>query len=134
MANRSMIVVDAGCLFDVVTTSGSAPAIRRRMEREDEQAAPHVVDVEVLGVIRRLSMRAELDPSAARQAVERLVVWPGERFGHQPLLARAWQLRDNVRGWDAMYVALAELLDATLLTKDQRLAAATGPRCAIEVI
>ena len=59
---------------------------------------------------------------------------PGERFGHRLLLARAWQLRDAVRGWDAMYVALTEALDATLLTTDRRLAAAAGPTCRIETI
>ena len=58
--------------------------------------------------------------------------WPGERFGHRPLLARAWELRDTVRGWDAMYVALAEALDAVLVTTDDRLAATTGPTCTIE--
>ena len=68
------------------------------------------------------------------QAVEDLEAWPGERFGHRLLLSRAWQLRDTVRGWDAMYVALAEALDAVLVTTDRRLAAATGPTCRIEVI
>lgn len=53
---------------------------------------------------------------------------------HQLLLDRAWELRANVRGWDAMYVALAELLDATLLTTDARLARAVGPRCRIDVL
>jgi predicted nucleic acid-binding protein len=128
-----VIVVDAACLFDVVTASGSAARIQDRMDRDLELVAPHVVDVEVLGVIRREAMRAALDRTAAQAAVSRLIAWPGERFAHQPLLERAWQLRDNVRGWDAMYVALAELLDATLITKDQRLAAAVGPTCPIEV-
>lgn len=60
--------------------------------------------------------------------------WPGERYGHRDLLARAWELRAAVRGWDAVYVALAEALDATLLTTDARLAAAPGPECRIEVV
>lgn len=63
-----------------------------------------------------------------------LEAWPGERFGHRLLLARAWELRDTVRGWDAMYVALAEALDAILVTTDRRLASASGPTCAIEAI
>ena len=57
---------------------------------------------------------------------------PGERFGHRLLLARAWELRDTVRGWDAMYVALAEVMDAVLVTTDRRLAAAVGPTCRID--
>jgi predicted nucleic acid-binding protein len=56
------------------------------------------------------------------------------RFGHRLLLTRAWELRDSVRGWDAMYVALAEALDAVLLTTDARLAGAPGPTCRFEVI
>lgn len=63
-----------------------------------------------------------------------LEAWPGERFGHRYLLGRAWQLRETVRGWDAMYVALAEALGAVLVTTDQRLASATGPTRRIEVI
>jgi predicted nucleic acid-binding protein len=93
-----------------------------------------VIDVEVLGVIRQAHRHGRLDRTAASQAVEDLEAWPGQRFGHRLLLARAWELRDSVRGWDAMYVALAEALGAVLLTSDARLAAATGPHCAIEVV
>lgn len=99
-----------------------------------DHAAPHVVDVEVFGVIRREHLRGRLDHTAAAQAVEDLEDWPGERFGHRLLLTRAWQLRHTVRGWDAMYIALAEALDAVLLTTDRRLAAATGPTCRIETV
>jgi predicted nucleic acid-binding protein len=59
--------------------------------------------------------------------------WSGERFGHRAFLRRAWELRANVRGWDAMYVALAEALQAVLITTDKRLARATRLRCSIEV-
>jgi predicted nucleic acid-binding protein len=128
-----VIVVDAGCVYDLVTNSGRARAIADRLATERDQAAPHVLDVEVFGVIRSHRMRGLLDESAARRAVGLLTEWGGERYAHQPLLGRAWQLRGNVRGWDAMYVALAELLYATLITKDGRLAAAEGPRCPIEV-
>ncbi len=79
-------------------------------------------------------MRRRLDTTAATQAVEDLRLWPGERFGHRLLLHRSWQLRDTVRGWDAMYVALAEALDAVLVTTDLRLAAASGPACRIEAL
>ena len=129
-----MLVVDASCLCEVLIGARGAEAIRRRLGDDDDQAAPHVVDVEVFGVIRREHLRGRLDRTAASQAVEDLAAWPGERFGHRLLLTRAWQLRDTVRGWDAMYVALAEALDAVLLTTDRRLAAATGPTCRIETI
>lgn len=129
-----MLVVDASCLCEVLIGAPGAEAIRDRLAADRDHAAPHVVDVEVFGVIRRERLRGRLDRTEAVQAVEDLRAWPGERFGHRPLLGRAWELRDTVRGWDAVYVALAEALEAVLLTTDRRLAAATGPTCRIETI
>jgi len=129
-----MLVVDASSLCEVLIGAPRAEAIRDRLAADGDHAAPHVIDVEVFGVVRREHLRGRLDHTEAIQAVEDLEAWPGERFGHRPLLARAWDLRDAVRGWDAMYVALAEALDATLVTTDRRLASATGPTCAIEAI
>ena len=88
----------------------------------------------MLGVIRRHHLAGALDPTAAAQAVDDLAEWPGERYGHRALLARAWELRATVRSWDALYVALAEALGATLVTTDGRLAGAPGPRCPIDVV
>lgn len=129
-----VLVVDASCLCEVVIGGPGAEAIRERLAADPDHAAPHVVDVEVFGVIRREHLRGRLDRTEAAQAVEDLEAWPGERFGHRLLLDRAWQLRDTVRGWDAMYVALAEALDAVLLTSDMRLTAAAGPTCRIETV
>lgn len=92
-----------------------------------------MIDVEVLGVVRRHEIEGRLDATAAAQAADDLRDWPGERFEHRALIRRAWELRGEVRTWDALYVALAEALDATLLTLDHRLARARGPRCHIEV-
>lgn len=133
-ARGPMLVVDASCLCQVVMSGPGAEELRERMAADPEHAAPHIVDVEVFGVIRREHLRGRLDRTEATQAVEDLESWPAERFGHRPLLGRAWQLRDTVRGWDAMYVALAEALDAVLLTTDLRLAAASGPTCRIETL
>ncbi len=129
-----MLVVDASCLYEVLIGGPGPNPIRDRLAADRDHAAPHIVDVEVFGVLRREHRRGRLDRTEATQAVEDLDAWPGERFGHRLLLDRAWQLRDTVRGWDAMYVALAEALAATLITTDRRLAAATGPLCEIEVI
>jgi predicted nucleic acid-binding protein len=128
-----MLIVDAGTLYEVVARRRRAPAIRQRLRQDTEYAAPHVIDVEVLGVIRREFFFGALDQTAARIAIQDLREWPGERFGHGALLERAWQLRENVRGWDAMYVALAEALQATLLTTDARLARVSGVYCTIEI-
>lgn len=129
-----MLVVDASCLFEVVADSPRAREIATRLAIDDDHAAPEVIDVEVMGVIRAQHLRGRLDPTAAGQAVADLRDWPGERYSHQWLLDRAWQLRDSIRGWDAFYVALAEAFEATLLTLDARLARAHGPTCRIEVL
>ena len=128
-----MLVVDASCLFEVVASTPRAEEVRAILREDDEQAAPHLLDAEVFGIIRKQHELGHLDGTAAGQAVMDLRDWPGERFGHRPLLQRAWQLRATVRGGDALYVALAEALGATLLTADNRLARAPGPRCEIRL-
>ncbi len=129
-----MLVVDASVLVAALSNRPSAPFVRRRLHEDDEQAAPEIIDVEVLGVIRGHFLRGHVDRSGAELSIDRLRDWAGERFTHRPFLSRAWELRHNVRGWDAFYVALAEALDATLLTTDARLGRAKGPRCEIEVL
>lgn len=129
-----VLVVDASCLFEVLVGTARAEPIRRRFALDEDHAAPHIIDVEVFSVIRREHRLERLDHTAADQAVQDLEAWPGERVGHRLLLARAWELRDAVRGWDAMYIALAEALDTVLLTTDARLAAAYGPTCQIELL
>lgn len=133
-ASGLVLVVDASCLYEVVADTERADDVRARLLRDPDHAAPSVVDVEVLSVIRRDHLLGRLDSTAAAQAVEDLRDWPGERFGHQPLLARVWELRSSLRAWDAFYVALGEVLQATLVTSDSRLAQAHGPRCAIDVV
>ena len=88
----------------------------------------------MLGIVRRDHLLGRLDATAIRQAVEDLRAWPGERFGHRSLLERAWGLRESVRAWDALHVALAEVLEAPLVTLDERLGRAAGLRCQVEVV
>lgn len=129
-----MLIVDASCLYEVVADAALAEQVRERLSADPDQAAPHLIDAEVLGIIRRDRLLCRLDETAALQAVEDLRGWPGERYGHRSLLERAWELRANVRSWDALYVALAEVLDGTLVTLDARLGSVTGLECEVEVI
>jgi len=129
-----VLIVDASCLYEVVADTARADAVRSRLAADPDHAAPSVVDVEVVSIVRRDHLLGRLDPTSAAQAVQDLRDWPGERFTHQPLLDRVWELRGSVRAWDGFYVALAEALGATLITSDARLAAASGPRCAMEVV
>lgn len=129
-----MLIIDASALYDLLTRTPAAERIKACMIGDTDHAAPHIVDVEVFGVIRRHFRSGWLDATAASQAVDDLRDWRGQRFAHQPFLWRAWQLRDHVRGWDAMYVALAEAFQATLITVDQRLGRVPGLSCNVEVI
>ena len=129
-----MLVVDASCLYEVVAGTPHAEPVRERLTADDDHAAPHVVDVEVMNIIRRHHMVGWLDGTAADQAIDDLRDWGGERFGHRSLIDRAWALRHNVRGWDAFYVALAEALQATLITRDGRLGRVRGLACEVEIV
>lgn len=129
-----MLVVDASCLYEVLVGAGRAEAIRECLAADSDHGAPHLIDVEVLSVVRRDLRLGRLDPTAASQAIEDLRDWPGERFGHRSLLDRAWDLRANVRAGDAMYVALAEALGAPLITTDARLGNVHGLNCRVEVL
>ena len=125
-----MIVVDASALIDVLVGSGQAID---RLVGED-LAAPHLLDAEVGNVIRRKTLGGELDVRLGRQALEDLGRLEILRYAHTPLLSRAWELRENLTVYDALYIALAEALDAPLITLDARMAAARGLRATIEVI
>lgn len=129
-----MLVVDAGCLFEVLIGTPNSEPVRHRLALDEDHAAPHTIDAEVLHLIRSEQDLGRLDASAAEQAIADLAAWPGERFGHRLLLPRAWELRDDLRGWDALYVALAEALDTVLVTTDPRLGATRGLRCRVEVV
>ena len=128
-----MLIVDASCLFEVVADAASAEAVRSHLVEDQDHAAPHLVDAEVLSVVRRHHLIGELDVTAARLAIDDLRDWPGERVGHRGLLERAWELRDRVRPWDGLYVALAEAFEARLLTLDRRLARVGGLGCEVIV-
>lgn len=128
-----MLIVDASCLYEVVADAARAEDVRRRLDGDQDVAAPHAIDAEVLGVIRRDLMLGRLDRTAAHQAVNDLRDFPVDRYGHRQLLLRAWDLRDRVRPWDALYVALAEALGGTLITLDERLTRVGGLECSVEV-
>jgi len=84
-------------------------------------------------VLRRQLLAGAIDARRAGLALNDLAVLPARRAPHRPLLARCWELRANLTPYKAAYVAFAEALEATLLTGDQRLAGAPGPRCPIEI-
>jgi predicted nucleic acid-binding protein len=96
--------------------------------------APHLLDLEVLHVLRRLERRRVLRPSRAAEAIEDLLDLPLTRYPHGPLASRVWELRGGLTAYDASYVALAEALGAPLLTRDAALAAVRGHRARVELV
>lgn len=129
-----MIVVDASVLVTALADDGpDGERVRGRLAGE-RLAAPHLIDVEVVSAWRRLAAAGRLDERRAGLARADLSSLAITRVAHAPLLERCWVLRSNMTTYDAAYVALAELIDATLLTADARLAATPGPSCMIEVL
>lgn len=130
-----MIVIDASALIELLlNTPRAAPIADRALTSNESVHAPHLVDVEVTQVLRRYARSGVLTSLRARQSLDDLADFPIERHAHTDLLPRAWQLRDAMTAYDAMYVALAEALSASLLTCDARLARAHGHSARIELL
>jgi predicted nucleic acid-binding protein len=130
-----LIVLDASAAVTVLLNLGEGAAlIRERMDRSDDGPhVPHLFEVEVMHVLRRYALSGALSPERARLALGRLSTMRITRYPHSALLSRVWELRDNVTAYDATYVALAETLEAPLITRDERLARAPGLRAEVEV-
>lgn len=129
-----MLVVDASVLAPALSDDAASGDQARARLRGEVLHAPELIDLEVLSVLRRRHALGQLDGRRASLALVDLAELPLRRAPHRALLRRCWQLRDNVTVYDASYVALAELLGATLVTVDARLGRAPGVRCAVEVL
>jgi predicted nucleic acid-binding protein len=130
-----VIVVDASAVIEVLLRTPAAQAVERRLfDPQETLHAPHLLDVEVAQVIRRYAANGEVDGERGGAALADLVVFPLHRYPHDLLLPRVWELRNNLTAYDAVYVALAEALEAPLLTRDRRLANAAGHRATIELV
>ena len=105
-----------------------------RLLSAGEVHVPHLVTIETTSVIRGWSVGGWLEPRIAQRALIDLTSFKAVRHDHEPYLQRAWELRHNLSAYDALYVALAETLDAPLLTCDARLARAPLAGVTIEVV
>jgi predicted nucleic acid-binding protein len=130
-----MIVVDASALLETLLQTPAAKAVEERLfSTRQPLSAPHLIDVEVGQALRRYAANGDIDAERGRAALADLADFPLTRYPHDFLLPRVWALRNNVTAYDAIYVALAEMLDAPLLTRDRRLATAPGHHARIDVI
>ena len=122
-------------MLEALLQTPAAPSVRRRLFAPGETLhAPHLMDVEVAQVVRRYVLAGEIGTERGQTTLGTLATFPMRRYPHDVLLPRVWHLRNNLSGYDAVYVALAEVLDAPLLTCDRRLAAAAGRHASIELI
>ena len=130
-----MIVVDASALLEFLLQTSLGTRVEARLFREDDELpAPHLVDVEVTQGLRRLVRSGEVSSGRADEAIADLADLDLHRHPHLDLLGRVWKLRDNISAYDAVYVALAEAMDAPVVTCDGPLAKAPGHHARIEVI
>jgi predicted nucleic acid-binding protein len=130
-----VIVIDASAMVDALLSIGSADTAGQRLLSSGELAhAPHLIDLEVTQVLRRRAMAGLITQSRGLMALNDLALAPLFRHSHDFLLPRVWELRHNFSAYDAVYVALAEFLNAPLLTRDRRLAAAPGHRARIDLV
>lgn len=128
-------MIDASALLEVLLATDAGERVSARVYREGETLhAPHLLDLEIIHVLRRGCLIGKLQPSRAAEALADLSGLRLVRHPHQPYVPRIWQLRHSLTAYDAAYVALAEALEAPLITRDGRMASAHGHRAKIELI
>lgn len=133
-----MLVVDASAVIDLLLARPSAARIEAHVvEHGHDLHAPHLLDVEVLSALRRVVASGEASPARAGEALADLADLPVERYPHQVLAPRVWQLRDNFSAYDGVYLALAEALvegGVALLTADARFARASQAHGLVDTV
>jgi predicted nucleic acid-binding protein len=130
-----VIVADASAVLELLLRTPTGSIVETRLLRRGESVhAPALVDLEVAQVLRRYVTRGEMTLLRGKAAIDIMLAFPIQRYSHDALLARIWELRDNLTAYDAAYVALAEGLRAPLLTCDARLANAPGIRAVVELV
>lgn len=129
-----MIVLDASAAVEMFTMRAKADAVGARIAEEFAVHVPALFDLEVLQALRGLDAAGKLDPPADGAALRNLADLRAVRYDHERLRPRIWELRHNLTAYDAAYVALAEILKATLITGDRALSKAKGHSASVEVV
>lgn len=129
-----MIVADASAILEVLLNTATAAAVRNHLFAPGQTIhVPHLADVEVLQVLRRYARTTAISAARARQALQDYTDMPLARYPHDVLLTRMWELRHNATAYDAAYIALAEALEAPLVTCDRALDSVSGHRATVLV-
>jgi predicted nucleic acid-binding protein len=129
-----VIVLDASAAVDWLLQTPAGQRIEKRIyARLESLHAPHLLALEVAQVLLRLAREETVSALRVDEAVDDLLRLRITWYPHFVFLPRVWHLRHNFSAYDAAYIALAEELDAPLITRDRRLASASGHRAAVEV-
>lgn len=128
-----LVVADASAVVMFVADESTVGDWVTSQLTDRRIAAPALMPYEVGNALRRRELAGDLDAPTAAIAHADLLALRVDLWPHSRLASRMWELRGAVTYYDAAYVALAELLEAPLVTLDRRLAAAPGPRCEFRV-
>jgi predicted nucleic acid-binding protein len=128
-----MLVVDTSAVLGALAGADAAPGLVERLSRDGDLHAPHLIDVELLHALRRLSLSGDLSDDRAADVRTDFAELAVVRYPHEELGDRIWELRHNLTAYDAAFVSLAEALGAPLVTCDGRLATAPGHVARIEL-
>lgn len=129
-----MIVADASAVVEVLLNTPSGLEIRRYLAAEETIHVPHLLDLEVLQVLRRYARTSTASSPRVEEALQDYASMQLNRYSHRALAPRIWELRHNWTAYDAAYIALAEALDAPLITRDRALASGSGHRARVLVL
>lgn len=125
------LVLDASVVVAALVDDGDAGSQALSLLASDHLAAPHLMPAEVANILRRLAAHGAISTDVASLAHDDLLDLAVELLPYDVVAGRIWELRANLTAYDAWYVAVAELVDAPLVTLDERLARAPGPRCVV---
>ena len=128
-----MIVLDASAAIELLLHTPAGGRIAARISDVGSIHCPHLIDVEIAQTLRRLTALGEVSHAQAHEALSNWRSLDVQRYPHFPFLERAWALRENFSVYDAVYVALGEILEATIVTGDRKLTKAPGTSAKFEV-
>ncbi len=131
-----MIVVDSSVVVDLILNiEPYFDKISERILNESPNLfAPYLLDAEVTQILRKFTLNGKITTSRANTAIEDYKDLPITRYPHLPLLNRAFELRNNLTVYDALYLTLAEALEVSLLTRDNSFAKVSKVKSEVQII